>query len=279
MKTLEQKIQELTEKHNREVAAAKRTAEVQALTGIEDLYVNPYNEYRKAETIHIRKTDKETAIKNIKKILQLFPISFSMGDNYTLTFAGKSPVITDSPISIRWTNYDNVPFDGYELTYKTAKGQYIIFDLPTGVYGEAAYIHRKQGKHKGFGRYETIISHEMNPYFPIQNYYGGGRVCYFRNDYTEYSFLQWLEFAMLGTIPSLDGTISEELSDTLEAIKTSQIKGLESYDALQSLEQAQNLLQDLVSDSYYKRVSCVFTTTEADSKTYPYTIYTKEQGR
>jgi hypothetical protein len=118
---------------------------------------------------------KPISKEEIKSIITAYPIN---GANYEMRFASSEKnFTTDSPLILKWTNSESCIQQRFEIKY-TSNGLEICIEVPVSHFGNHVYYQSKQGKHKGFGRYEM---HRMMfiDYFYTQSYSGGYNTLYF----------------------------------------------------------------------------------------------------
>lgn len=121
----------------------------------------------------------EATKEDIKKILKAFPPSQNENDNYMMSFASyEKNFKTDSNIIVSWENYENISFSGFKICYTSKEGIKITINVASNFYGKHVYKNKKQGKHLGFGRYQTINRYFID-YFYTQSYSGGYNKMYF----------------------------------------------------------------------------------------------------
>lgn len=126
----------------------------------------------------------------VKRIIAAYPIDIDDTTNHELKFASSHKnFVSDSSLVLKWnaeSNYDN----SIKICY-TSNGKEITINVSYAFYGSHVYYRTKQGKHLGFGRYETIRMPEIDCFY-TQNYSGGYRVLHFlegAESLTEY--LNW----------------------------------------------------------------------------------------
>lgn len=112
----------------------------------------------------------------VKQIFAAFPMQ---GENYEMTFAGRDKnFMTDSPLIVKWENSHTYHHSKkFKICYPAADFN-VIIEVDPSHFTEHTYYRSFQGKHKGFGRYETFNDIFID-YFYTQQYSGGYNTLYF----------------------------------------------------------------------------------------------------
>lgn len=112
---------------------------------------------------------------SVKKIFLSYPIS---GENYEMKFASNSKNFkTDSPLVVKWQNSDSYYKREFKIEY-TSSGTKISISVPVDHFKPHTCFRQRQGKHRGFGRYE-MHNDVFIDYFYTQSYSGGYNTLYF----------------------------------------------------------------------------------------------------
>ena len=170
--TLEQEITTINKGAETKIKGAKLKAEAIERTGCEEVI---YYDHSNGLGFGWMSPINNKAI--VKRIIAAYPIDIDDTTNHELKFAsGHKNFVSDSSLVLKWnaeSNYDNA----IKICY-TSNGIEITISVSYAFYGSHIYYRTKQGKHLGFGRYETIRMPEID-YFYTQNYSGGYRVLHF----------------------------------------------------------------------------------------------------
>lgn len=104
------------------------------------------------------------------------------GQNFELGFAGKNPIPTFSPYSIHYGGNHETP-NYMDVTVKFIHSICPVWiKIPKDVQKVKFSVTRKDGKHRGFGRYENVYSLKANGGTTVQNYYGDNKTMYAANE-------------------------------------------------------------------------------------------------
>jgi hypothetical protein len=170
MKDLQTKLQEIDAKAEQEKANIILQNELSEKTGIpvDNIIIYSSNRVCFGWRTPLGKED-------VKKLSKLFPVN---GTNYEVRFAsGSKNFFTDSPLVVKWENSDLHHPKEFKIQY-TSGNLNIEIRVPESHFSSHIYSRTRDGKHKGFGRYETFRDIFID-YFYTQSYSGGYNTLYF----------------------------------------------------------------------------------------------------
>jgi len=190
MKTLEQQIEDLKAEYSKKEKEVILKNEITDKTGIEDVIIYSNN------SIGFFWSVKKATREDIAKILNVFPVSTKETDNHEIRFAsGGKNFFSDSPVWLTWQNYDSHYQKEIKIHYVSECGKEIQITVSPSFYPSNYLFYKtRNGKHLGFGRYETFRDMYMDTPFCLQRYSGGSCVYYFQegakthSEYLNYIF-------------------------------------------------------------------------------------------
>jgi hypothetical protein len=110
----------------------------------------------------------------VQKVWKELPISESPEDNYKITFAGKEPILTDSPLVLKYKIKESL----VKIYYKSSTGYCIDIQVPFSWFKE--YTFERPFVQKGsFGHEVKRWTETEVQCFYTQRYAGGYRTTYF----------------------------------------------------------------------------------------------------
>lgn len=171
-----------------EQEAAKKSLLInKGLADIESIYYNHCNGFG------FGWSSNKCTPEQISRIISAFPPN---GENYHMKFSNKEKnFITDSCVVVKWTNSDNYQIKSFEICYTSGEHQ-IKISVPLSHFGKHVYFINKQGKHRGFGRYD-VHRYAFIDYFYTQSYSGGYNTLYFLEGAE--SLAEYLNFVFTGS--------------------------------------------------------------------------------
>jgi hypothetical protein len=178
-KTLEQEIAEVKEKMNKEIDHLIFRDLASKELGIDKSDVIIYG----SGEVGFFWSTKKATVEDLKRIVEKHPISRDPKHNYQMTFAGANPFFTDSPLVVKWTNAGLYSKD-FRIHYVSSAGIKIQIGIPENFFKSHFHSESINGKHLGFGRYESLKNARIE-LFKTQRYSGGSNVLYFKPDDVE----------------------------------------------------------------------------------------------
>ena len=129
----------------------------------------------------------------VSRIVAAFPPN---GKNYEVKFASREKnFVTDSCVVVKWNNSDSYPINSFKIHYTSGEHE-INIEVPLSHFGTHVYFRNKQGKHRGFGRYD-VHRYAFIDYFYTQSFSGGYNVLYFLEGAE--SLTEYLNFVFSGS--------------------------------------------------------------------------------
>jgi hypothetical protein len=129
----------------------------------------------------------------VSRIVAAFPPN---GKNYEVKFASSEKnFITDSCVVVKWNNSDSCPTNSFKIHYTSGEHE-INIEVPLSHFSAHVYFRNKQGKHRGFGRYD-VHRYAFIDYFYTQSFSGGYNVLYFLEGAE--SLTEYLNFVFSGS--------------------------------------------------------------------------------
>jgi len=177
MKTynLDQEILDITNKAAIEIKAAKIKAEAFNKVPIDNKNIIVYTSSKVFRIGFGWGTPLTKA--EVKAVFEAYPIA--EGNNYEMKFANSGKNFeTDSSLVVKWDNSHSYHFTKvFKLNYSSNDID-IEITVPVSHFGNHVYYNKHQGKHLGFGRYESFNDMFID-YFYTQSYSGGYNILYF----------------------------------------------------------------------------------------------------
>lgn len=166
MKTHEEELKTLLEKHQQEIEKLKIKHAIMNETGLKPLVI--HSVLGGKLTLHFVFEGDYKIGENTKILRNIFPPN---GEPAKCTFAGKNPIISASPYKVSFDNYDTGSND-VKINWENEKYNISIKFLPSQY--PNIYQTSKRLKHLGFGRYQTkrIYSLPTIEGMTSVNYYG-----------------------------------------------------------------------------------------------------------
>jgi len=167
---------QLLDKQSAEIKALQIKHNLQnqfvALTGLSPSIISPEN--------------KPFAVfypENSKDYLTILEALHPTGENFTVTFASGKDIPTFSPYSIHYGGEHNTP-NYMEVVVKYKHSICPVWvKMPDGIRKAKFSVSTLQGKHRGFGNYESIYTLSANEGgTTVQKYYGNNKTMYAANE-------------------------------------------------------------------------------------------------
>jgi len=169
-----QEIEKLTARHQREIEALKLQQVATEKTGLKCI---GYTSGGKSLGFHAYTPYVyENGVKSLADVKTIMGVYIPSEKPYILTFAGRDAIQTASPFCLNLHSFEGGT-PSAKLRYEDINDIDISIELPISLPIFKTYL--AQGKHKGFGRYESykVLSLVDGASFTLTNY-SGGSTCY-----------------------------------------------------------------------------------------------------